>query len=87
MTRKRRPTALPAKPAKRVVLLTLRGRMAGIYQIMGIQEVDPLPTFIDNVDLDDHDGSVSLIQEKPRFYLYRENSPPGDGLEFNPDQV
>ncbi len=80
---------------RRIVLLTLTGRLAGLHQIQGVEsqvladlEAQTLPDFI---EMGTEDGrSVSLVSANARWVLYRENRPPGgddDTVEFNPAQV
>lgn len=80
--------------SKRVVLLWCRGPLAGIHQIQGTEDqalrnlkVEALPTFVPEVDAEG--GSASLISVKPRFFLYRQNTPKETGRlnEFHPSQV
>ena len=80
---------------KRVVLLHCRGQRAGLHQIIGTQpkgpdgQPAPMPEFMPEVDFGDHTGSVSLITVKPRFLLYRENTPKDMGSfnNFHPQQI
>lgn len=81
-------------PTKRVVLLHCRGALAGLFQIQGCTDQLPnfettLPPFVDNLNFGNHQGSASLVTVKPRFVLYRENTPKEGGRfdEFHPAQV
>ncbi len=79
---------------RRIVLLTLTGRLAGIHQIQGVESQvlddlgeQALPTFI---EMGTEDGcSVSMVRATSRWVLYRENTPPPEGKfnEFHPEQV
>ena len=80
---------------RRIVLLTLTGRLAGLHQIQGVESQvlndlgeQTLPTFL---EMGTEEGrSVSMIRATSRWVLYRENRPPGgddDTVEFNPAQT
>lgn len=61
---------------KRVVVQHTKGRLAGLWRILGaVSELKgkPLPTYTENVDFITHKGSCSLVQIKGRYVLYREN--------------
>lgn len=80
--------------SKRVVLLWCRGPKAGLHEITGTEDQildaikeETLPTF---TPLEDALGSsASLIAVKPRFFLYRQNTPKEAGRfdDFHPSQV
>lgn len=78
---------------RRILLLTLTGRLAGIHQIQGVESQvlndlgeQTLPTFL---EMGTEDGnSVSMVKATHRWVLYRENTPPeGRFNEFHPEQV
>lgn len=80
--------------SKRIVFLWCRGPLAGLHQIQGTEDqaktnlqVAELPTFVPNIDAEG--GSASLISVKPRWFLYRQNTPKETGRlnEFHPSQV
>ena len=61
---------------KRIVVQHTKGRLSGLWRIMGAQselEGRPLPPYTDNVDFITHKGSCSLISIRTRYVLYREN--------------
>ena len=70
-------------PTRRVVQHVTAGAYAGLRQILGTTDEmrtptrpEPvLPAFLDNVDLIDHRGSVTLVSLQERYVLYRETPP------------
>lgn len=85
----------PTTIDRRVVILSLTGRLAGVHQIQGMESKllammgEPtLPTFVETAT--EEGRSVSLVKASHRWVLYRENQPPGEeGDEvkgFNPAQ-
>lgn len=91
----KKPQAVLQPLDKRIVLLHLKGPWKDIYQIVGAQsdtlaELDlaELPAFLAECEMGDgRVTSASMVKVTPRMVVYRENTPPGKGNEFNPAQV
>lgn len=91
---------MPAPPpalTKRVVLQHVRGKHAGLFQILGTTDKlnedpnnpQPPPVYVPEVDFIDHKGAARLLRVRPRFLHYIEAPPNGMnayGGTFHPEQ-
>ena len=61
------------KRDKRIVIEHTSGRLAGLHSIAGLEsELTGLPEFVEDVDMQDHTASASLVAVKRSHVLYRE---------------
>lgn len=92
MSRPRKPPRLEvSKRPKRIVFLETLGPRRGLYSILGCDdEISSLPEFIPEMELQNgRKTSGGLVQSKPRYYLYKEVTPPHAAMAqtFHPDQT
>lgn len=75
--------------SKRVVLEHLRGKFAGLFQILGTDAEfasKETPVYIEEVDYLDHKGAARLKRVTPRYFHYIEAPPNRENAFMHKDQ-